>query len=262
MLIAHLSDPHLTTGVLSAEPVFGLYRALGRVLALDQQPDVTVITGDLADHGRPEEYEALREVIDRFPLPLHLVMGNHDDPEAFLDAFAGSPYLGGAAQSHYSIDLPAITLVVLDSREEGTAAGRLGPDQLSWLDDVLARRPAVPAFVCLHHPPIPVGIVIMDSIRLQDGPAMADVIARHPNVERVLAGHLHRTVSAPFAGTQLSVAPSTYRQIDLTLSADRPLGFVTDPTGFLVHLSTGTGADPWVTHAVQVSAAGAAIGAM
>jgi|SRR3954452_6304754 Icc protein len=262
MLIAHLSDPHLSTGVLSAEPVFGLYRALGRVLALDPAPECTVITGDLADHGRAEEYEALREVIDRFPLPLHLVMGNHDDREAFLDAFAGSPYLGGAAQSHYSIDYPAATIVVLDSRQEGTPSGLLGPDQLGWLDDVLARRPDVPAFVCLHHPPIPVGIPTLDGMRLLDGPELAAVIARHPHVARVLAGHLHRIVGAPFAGTQLSIAPSTYRQAALTLTPDQPLTYVADPTGFLLHLSTDTGPKDWITHAVAVSSAGLPTGAM
>ena len=266
MLIAHLSDPHVTTGALSAEPIFGLYRALGRVLALDPQPDCTIITGDLADHGRADEYDALLEVIDRFPLPLHLVMGNHDDPEAFLDAFAGSPYLGDAAQSHYSVDYPAMTIVVLDSRQEGKSSGRLGADQLGWLDDVLARRPDVPAFVCLHHPPIPVGITTLDPIRLLDGPALAEVIARHRNVKRVLAGHLHRIVSAPFAGTQLAIAPSTYRQADLTLKPDRPLAFVSDPTGFLLHMAiganggAGSGTDPWITHAVQVSHAAVATG--
>jgi Icc protein len=257
VLIAHLSDPHFTAGALRAEPISGLHRALGRVLALDPRPDCTVITGDLTDHGRAEEYELLREVIDRFPLPLHLVIGNHDDPETFLDAFAGGPYLGGAAQSHYSVDYPWATFVVLDSWQQGTPAGLLGPDQLGWLDDVLGRRPDVPAFVCLHHPPIPVGIVTLDPIRLLDGEAMAEVISRHPNVERVLAGHLHRTVSAPFAGTQLAVAPSTYRQSELTMNPDRPFAFVNDPTGFLLHLSTEVG---WVSHAVAVSHAGVATG--
>jgi 3',5'-cyclic-AMP phosphodiesterase len=259
MLIAHLSDPHLTTGALAAEPVFGLYRALGRVLALDPQPDVTVITGDLTDHGRADEYETLREVIDRFPLPLHLVVGNHDEPETFLDAFAGSPYLGGAAQSHYSVDFPDATLVVLDSWQKGTAAGLLGPDQLDWLDDTLGRRRDVPAFVCLHHPPIPVGIVTLDPIRLMDGDALAEVIARHRHVERVLAGHLHRNVSAPFAGSLLTVAPSTYRQGDLTMNPDRPFAYVSDPTGFLLHLSTGAG---WISHAVAVGHAGVPMGGM
>ncbi len=251
MLIAHLSDPHVTVGPLAAEPATGLSRALGRVLTLEPAPDCVVITGDLVDGGSAEEYRTLRAVLGRFPLPVHLVTGNHDSPAGLVAEFGDGPMVGGTAeQVCYSVDYPRATVVVLDSNVAGETGGTLGAAQLSWLDSELARRSDVPAVVCLHHPPIAVGIPFMDGIRLTDGPALAEVVGRHPHVVRVLGGHLHRTVSAGFAGSVLSVAPSTYRQIDLCTRADAPFGYVHEPTGFLLHQITGADC---VTHLVQVS---------
>lgn len=65
------------------------------------------------------------------------------------------------------------------------------------------------------------------------------MLARHPQVIRVLAGHIHRTVTANFAGTIVSIAPSTYRQSTLTMRADGPMGYLPEPAGFLVHLLDG-----------------------
>ncbi|MEV0721208.1 phosphodiesterase [Micromonospora purpureochromogenes] len=250
MLIAQLSDPHLTTGVLGAVPAAGLHRALGRVLALRPRPDCVVITGDLVDQGRPDEYATLREVIGRYPLPVHLVAGNHDDRESLLDAFGGTPYLGGGFSAYYHVDHPDVTVVVLDSLTPGEGGGRLGEDQLGWLDGVLAGRPDVPALVCLHHPPVVVGVPAADAVRLADGDALAEVVRRHPHVVRVAAGHLHRPVTTGYAGTVLTVAPSTWRQASLTMSVDDEIGWVDEPTAFLLHAVDDGGC---VTHTVQVS---------
>jgi Icc protein len=254
VLIAHLSDPHLTTGALAPGPAAGLHRALGRVLALDPRPDCVVVTGDLADHGQPAEYEQLREVVGAFPLPLHLVAGNHDQGDALVAAFGGGPHLGTSAS--YTVQYPELTLVVLDSRVPDRPAGRLGEAQLTWLDDVLAGAADRPAVLCLHHPPVAVGFPAMDAIRLADGEALAAVVAGRPHVARVLTGHLHRVATATFAGTTVSVAPSTHRQTDLVLR-EGPIGFADEPTGFLLHL-----AEPgrWVTHLVAVSHAAGSSG--
>ncbi|MFC4146784.1 phosphodiesterase [Micromonospora mangrovi] len=250
MLIAQLSDPHVTTGPLAAEQASGLHRALGRVLALRPRPECVVITGDLVAHGRPDEYAALREIIGRFPLPVHLAAGNHDDRESLLDAFGGTPYLGGGFSAYYHVDHAEATVVVLDSLTPGGSGGRLGDDQLTWLDGVLAGRPEVPAVVCLHHPPVAVGIPAADEIRLADGEALAAVIGRHPHVVRVTAGHLHRAVTTAFAGTVLTTAPSTWVQASLTMSGDEEIGLVAEPTAFLLHRLADGGC---VTHTVQVS---------
>ncbi|GAA1114554.1 phosphodiesterase [Nocardiopsis metallicus] len=255
--VAHLSDPHLTTGALGAEPARGLHRALSRVLALDPRPTCVVITGDLTDHGRADEYAALRAVIGDFPLPLHLAVGNHDDREALSSAFSSSPHLSENGDTRYLAEYPELTVIVLDSLIPGSAKGKLGAEQLAWLDSALAQRPHVPVFVCVHHPPAPVGIPFLDGMGLDDGPALEEVVARHPNVVRVLSGHVHRPTVSAFGASLLTTAPSTYRQSGLVRSAKTPMGYVHEPTGFLLHQRTGRG---WVTHTVQVSHTSGLIG--
>jgi 3',5'-cyclic-AMP phosphodiesterase len=253
--IAHLSDPHITTGMLGGAPAQGLNRALGRVLTLDPHPDCVVITGDLVDRGSPGEYKALREVIGRFPLPLHLATGNHDDPKALLDEFGGTGFLGGAGEAHYSVEYPAFTVIALDSKVAGSAGGYLGAAQLEWLDGVLARRSDIPAIVCVHHPPIAIGIPFLDGMRLADGAELEAVLAGHGNVARVMAGHIHRPITAAFAGSTLAIAPSTYLQSGLNLRDGVP-NYLPEPTSFFLHLLVDT---CWITHTVPVTHAAAPI---
>ncbi|MGB3437857.1 MAG: hypothetical protein WBA97_03805 [Actinophytocola sp.] len=72
------------------------------------------------------------------------------------------------------------------------------------------------------------------------------MIARH-DVTRVLAGHVHRHVTAAFAGTILTTAPSTYLQSGLALKETIP-DYVPEPTSFLLHLDVATHTVP-VSHA-------------
>ena len=140
--------------------------------------------------------------------------------------------------------------MVLDSLTPGGTGGRLGEEQLAWLDGVLAGRTDVPAVVCLHHPPVAVGVPGMDAVGLADAEGLAAVVGRHPHVVRVTAGHLHRQVTSAFAGTVLTVAPSTWIQVSLAMTDEEVLGFVAEPTAFLLHLIADGGC---VTHTVQVS---------
>src|SRR5262249_9538420 len=76
--------------------------------------------------------------------------------------------------------------------------GRLGPDQLDWLDRQLGAGDA-PSYLVLHHPPTTIGLGLMDPIRLVDGDELAAVVDHHPHVVATLVGHAHTMGATPSA---------------------------------------------------------------
>ena len=99
----------------------------------------------------------------------------------------------------------------------------------------LAAGGTKPTLIFQHHPPFATGIGHMDKMGLRDEGRLAAVVARYPNVERVVCGHKHRAIQARFAGTIASVCPSTAHQIALDLREDAAGGYTLEPPGLQLH---------------------------
>ncbi|HZC18236.1 MAG TPA: metallophosphoesterase, partial [Rubrobacteraceae bacterium] len=69
--IAAVADVH-SGGVEDTERFQDLVRGAAR------DADTLVVGGDLTNHGRPEEVEVLLGVLDRCPIPVIVILGNHD----------------------------------------------------------------------------------------------------------------------------------------------------------------------------------------
>ncbi|WP_207477449.1 phosphodiesterase [Arenibaculum pallidiluteum] len=241
MLIAQLTDLHVKpAGRLAyrrVDTALHLRAAVDALLRLDPQPDVVVITGDLVDAGLPEEYALLRELLKPLTLPLYVIPGNHDQRAPLAAAFADHDYLprdGGFL--HYAVENWPLRLIALDTVVPGQGGGMLCDERLRWLDARLSEAPGAPTAILMHHPPFRTGIAHMDRIGLGNAPAFDEVLRRHPHVERVLCGHIHRPIQARFGGTLASTAPSVAHQVALDLTQDGPSAFVMEPPGFQIHL--------------------------
>jgi 3',5'-cyclic AMP phosphodiesterase CpdA len=136
---------------------------------------------------------------------------------------------------HYTVDDLPLRLVMLDSVVPGASHGDLCAARLDFLDRALSAAPDQPTLVVLHHPPITCGIGFMDEINLRSAQAFADIIARHPQVERVLCGHHHRPIVTRFAGTVVQVAPSVAHQVTLALKPGAPDSLILEPPAYLLH---------------------------
>jgi hypothetical protein len=63
---------------------------------------------------------------------------------------------------------------------------------------------------------------------------LGEILGRHPDVQRVVAGHVHRAIAAELAGRLVLSVPSTYVQGLLDFGATE-LELSDDPPGFGVH---------------------------
>jgi 3',5'-cyclic-AMP phosphodiesterase len=251
-LLAQLTDLHirepgrLAYGRLDTAPF--LRQAVASIGRLKQQPDAVVLTGDLTDFGRADEYAHLADLLAPLPMPVYLMPGNHDDRDQLRRGFATHTYLGTSDYVQYSVSVGEIQLIALDSVEQGKSGGRLCQKRLDWLEMQLHEHAGRPVVIALHHPPFQTLIGHMDRIGLNEGAqALENLIAGHPQVERIICGHLHRTIYARFGRTVVSTAPSTAHQVCLDLDQDAPSAWVMEPPGF--HLHAWSGAGRLVTHA-------------
>ena len=233
-LLIQLSDPHIGASWGDGDPVAKFAAAIDGVLALERSPDAVLVSGDLADHAADGEYEELRALLGRIEAPLYVLPGNHDDRDALRRHF-GVPGAGGEPVQ-YAVELGPMRLVVLDTTVPGQDGGRLDDGRLNWLDAELEAAPGVPTVVAMHHPPFAIGIPAWDAIGLPpaDRQRLGEILGRHPHVQRVVAGHVHRAIAAELAGRPVLSVPSTYVQGLLDFGATE-LELSDDPPGFGVH---------------------------
>ena len=240
MLIAQITDLHVRPrGKLAYRRVDTnamLEAAVAELQRLPQQPDVVLATGDLTDCGLLEEYETLREILSPLLAPVYLVPGNHDRRENLRLIFEGEGYLPRNDRFlRYVVEDHPVRLIGLDSVTPGAGHGEMCGERLAWLESRLEEARDRPTVLFMHHPPFPTGLRHMDAINCRNGEAMADIVARHPNVERVLCGHHHRPIQLRWAGTLGSVAPSTAHQVVFDLH-DEEGAFRMEPPAFQLHL--------------------------
>jgi 3',5'-cyclic AMP phosphodiesterase CpdA len=256
VILLHLTDLHVRP---AGKPVNRVVeasalaeRALRVVRGFVPRPDAVVLTGDLTDNGLPAEYAELRLMLRRHlgGQRVFVVPGNHDRRANFRDALGAFP----GVRDHpdfvqYVVDDLPVRLVMLDSVVPGAGHGVLCAERLAWLDARLREAPERPTLLALHHPPMLCGLKVFDAINLRSTPELAAVLARHRQVERILCGHHHRSMTGRLGHAVVSVAPACAHQGAFELDDDRGR-FVLEPAGFHVHVQTTDG--NIVSHMVYV----------
>ncbi|MGY9046222.1 hypothetical protein P775_26585 [Puniceibacterium antarcticum] len=255
MLIAHLSDPHvraqgqLYQGLVDSNAMFD--QAIRTLNALRPEPDIVIIGGDLVDDGQPAAYDAVQQALSGLRQPIYAIPGNHDDRAAFGACFGGSDAPTGQRPLHFDTGVSGpVRVLGLDITVPGEHHGDMDDAACRWLSDRLAEHPQTPTMVLMHQPSVDTGMSYIDAYHCRRGVRLSEIVQRHPNVERILCGHIHRSMQMRFGGTLLMSAPSTTTAIALRLEdGAEPASFIEPPAFLLHHWTPGTGL---ITHWVPV----------
>jgi 3',5'-cyclic-AMP phosphodiesterase len=230
MLLVQVSDLHLDGSPQRRERAA---RVMAYVNGLTGVSAV-LVSGDIADHGAPEEYAQARELL-KSPHRVLTCPGNHDVRGPYESVLLDRAPCGGAVNEAHDVD--GVLVAMCDSSRPGRADGLLDDGTLAWLDHVLSGRR--PALVCFHHPPAPMHQPMIDEILLTNPDGLAGVIDRHPGVVAVLCGHAHTAAATTFAGRPCHVAPGVVSTLRLPAEHAEDLDYQLPPAVAL-HVLDGT----------------------
>ncbi|TQF04713.1 phosphodiesterase [Kitasatospora acidiphila] len=216
VLLAQISDLHLDGTERARERAA---RVMDYLRALPTPVDALLVTGDIADHGEPSEYQEAARILAA-PFPVLTCPGNHDARSPMRTALLGEPAGDGPINRMHLIGGTAI--LMCDSSIPGADEGLLDAETLTWLSDTLDSLPAgTPALVAFHHPPVRLHHPLPDTLMLQREEELAALLAGHPEVAAILTGHAHTAAASTFAGRPLLIAPATTWTLRLPWEGDQ-----------------------------------------
>lgn len=198
-----------------------LRQLLTHLRSLDPAPDFLLVTGDLTDHGTPEELRRFREILrEEWPFAAYFVRGNHDrDLAAFLDAMADRPECERRRMERtgycYAFDYRGVRVLCVDSETY-----RQGSPQAQWIDRVVEAAGDRPVLPVSHRHVLPTGHPLVDKwggAAIQpDAPELIAALRRARRLHPLLCGHVHYGCQTSLEGfVQLSLTSSFYGVEDL-----------------------------------------------
>ena len=194
---ALFSDIHLAGDTASVERGVNVAEHFKTVshelLDLSEQPAALFITGDCAlNSGEIQDYGTVTKLFEPIRdrrLPIHLLLGNHDNREHFWEALqeekaAKRPI---ADRQVAVVRTPRANWFLLDSLEKTLSTpGYLGKEQLDWLSSALDKNLDKPALILIHH-----NLGLEENMGLKDTSALLDVIRPRKQVKAYIYGHTH-----------------------------------------------------------------------
>ena len=240
--IIQISDPHIVPSgqlaygrVDTAKALANCVETINRTLPQLGIVDMAFVSGDLTDFGTPEEYELFQTIMEPLQIPYRAIPGNHDDVEKMRPAFSDQGWMPKSGPINWTAEFDDLVLIGLDTSVTSKAHGHLSPITLDYLENQLARLGPMPVIVATHHPPIITGIEKMDIQNLRESDRFKMILSNHPNEVRLVCGHIHRSIVAPFGSIICHISPGVSHAVSMDQRHRVPNCLTMEPGSFLMH---------------------------
>ena len=237
MKIAQISDLHLaaTGKTIGLAPMAeNLTRVVAHINSLS--PDLVIVSGDITHEAQDEEARRAASLLGALDAPFYLTPGNHDDRDVLWKVFGGGAVPAReATHLSYVVNTPAYKIIALDSTDPDAANGRICAMRAAWLASALRTTPR-PTLVFMHHPPIKFSIEETDAPALIGAERLAGIVSEHPEIERIMCGHIHLLAQGVFQGIHVCAAPSIGMRLHWTPDYLTRSRFMNAPPAYLWHM--------------------------
>jgi Icc protein len=160
------------------------------------------ITGDLAQEETAQTYQRIKVLLDDFPLPIHVLPGNHDIPELMR------AHLGEKITLPSQVSFGQWHAILLDTHAVGKPDGHLDDAQFNQLEQQLRAIPSDEfAIILMHHHPIDIGSEWMDRMGLQQKQRFWEIVSAFNCVKAVFNGHIHQAFHGEYRTASGCVIP-------------------------------------------------------
>jgi len=235
----HISDLHLIDRghLYGINPISRFKKALESIKKHHNNSDFIVITGDLSDKGSIKSYEILKDAIDSFPIPIHLILGNHDNRSNFLKVFP--EYEGKNGFIQYLKEYDDRLFIFLDTLAKKNTGGKLCKKRFKWLKDRLKENSTKPLYLFMHHNPIESGMYLFDDggWGLEKREKFWELLEEYKNIKHISFGHIHQEIMASEGNITLNCTKATVHQIAyFTSLKEEYLTIAEDPAYAIVEM--------------------------
>lgn len=236
MKFIQVTDMHIMPPgqqLLGLDPRARLDACIADINANHPDAELCVFTGDLAHDEYSDAYRNLRDCLSALSMPYHLMLGNHDDRQAFKAIFPEVPCdENGFVQC--VVDTNAGRFILLDSHEPGVGWGSFCGQRATWLRARLEEAGSEAVYLFIHHPPFEIGIPSLDNIRLLDPNHLRETIEPFDNIKHIFFGHVHRPIAGSWLGIPCSFVRSTNHQVAFDFETVRPVPKNHEPPAYAV----------------------------